>query len=73
MLSVKTLKGQIDRLGHLATSLLSFGKPSEARSSALSLDQRLVAVGDTFGVDPLWWTPYGLTATVLRITSCVAA
>jgi signal transduction histidine kinase len=38
-LSAKTLKGQIDRLGHLATSLLSFGKPSEARRSPLSLDQ----------------------------------
>jgi hypothetical protein len=24
-------------------------------------------------VGPLWWTPYGLTATVLPITSCVAA
>jgi hypothetical protein len=25
------------------------------------------------GVDPLWWTRCGLTATALRITSCVAA
>ena len=25
------------------------------------------------GIDPLWWTPCGLTATVLGITSCVAA
>ena len=33
-----------------------------------------VAVEDKEGgVDPLWWTPYGLTATVLRITSCAAA
>jgi hypothetical protein len=24
-------------------------------------------------VGPLWWTPCGLTATVLAITSCVAA
>ncbi len=38
-LSFKTLKGQIDRLGHLATSLLSFAKPNDARTAALHLEQ----------------------------------
>jgi len=32
-----------------------------------------VAAGSQTGIDPLWWTPCGLTATVLGITSCVAA
>lgn len=29
--------------------------------------------GPRIGVDPVWWTPCGLTATGSGITSCVAA
>ncbi|WP_241759484.1 sensor histidine kinase [Pyxidicoccus parkwayensis] len=38
-LVVRTLNGQIDRLAHLATSLLHFGKPPEARLADVDLSQ----------------------------------
>lgn len=34
----KTMKGQVERLGHLARSLLSFSRPSEARRAAIEVD-----------------------------------
>lgn len=34
----RTVAGQVDRLGHLARSLLSFSKPSELRQVAVQLD-----------------------------------
>ncbi|XXF79187.1 ATP-binding protein [Myxococcaceae bacterium GXIMD 01537] len=36
-LVVRTLSGQVDRLGHLATSLLHFGKPPSARRTLVEL------------------------------------
>lgn len=38
-LVVRTLNGQIDRLAHLATSLLHFGKPPVARRTSVDLSQ----------------------------------
>ncbi len=38
-LPVKTMRGQIDRLSHLATSLLNFGKPANAQLSLTPVGQ----------------------------------
>lgn len=37
--AVRTIRGQVDRLRHLATSLLHFGKPARAQLRALRLDE----------------------------------
>ena len=47
----RTLRGQVDRLGHLARSLLSFSKPADVRNSAVQLD--LVAREAAEGLRPL--------------------
>src|SRR5262245_42265904 len=38
-LATRTIRGQTDRLAHLATSLLHFGKPAEPRAVSTRLDQ----------------------------------
>jgi signal transduction histidine kinase len=38
-LATRTIRGQTDRLAHLATSLLHFGKPAEPRAVRARLDQ----------------------------------
>ena len=38
-LPVKTMRGQIDRLSHLATSLLNFGRPANAQLSLIPVGQ----------------------------------
>ncbi len=40
-LPVKSLRGQVDRLRHLASSLLYFGKPSAPHPAALAIDQSI--------------------------------
>jgi signal transduction histidine kinase len=43
-LAMRTMRGQIDRLRHLATSLLAFGKPQEARRVSTELRPLLAQV-----------------------------
>jgi len=43
-LAMRTMRGQIDRLRHLATSLLAFGKPQEARRVSTELRPQLAQV-----------------------------
>ena len=38
-LATRTIRGQTDRLAHLATSLLHFGKPAEPRAVHARLDE----------------------------------
>lgn len=38
-LPVRSIRGQVDRLAHLASSLLHFGKPAAARMAPMRLDQ----------------------------------
>lgn len=53
-LATRTMKGQVDRLGHLARSLLSFAKPSDARPTHVDLDRLVHDVVDGLATLPEW-------------------
>ena len=51
-LPVKTMRGQIDRLSHLATSLLNFGKPANAQLSLTPVGQLVSEAVESLRVLP---------------------
>ncbi|HEY1908501.1 MAG TPA: ATP-binding protein [Myxococcaceae bacterium] len=51
-LPVKTMRGQIDRLSHLATSLLNFGKPANAQLSLIPVGQLVSEAVESLRVLP---------------------
>ncbi|HZJ55573.1 MAG TPA: sensor histidine kinase [Myxococcaceae bacterium] len=51
-LPVKTMRGQIDRLSHLATSLLNFGKPTSAQLSLIPVGQLVSEAVESLRVLP---------------------
>ena len=66
-LATRTIQGQVDRLGHLARSLLSFSRPAELRRVPVQLD---VLVNDT--VQSLSTLPQSPEAEVkLELTAAV--
>ena len=51
-LPVKTMRGQIDRLSHLATSLLNFGRPANAQLSLMPVGQLVSEAVESLRVLP---------------------
>jgi signal transduction histidine kinase len=51
-LPVRTMRGPIDRLGHLATSLLNFGKPANAQLSLTPVGQLISEAVESLRVLP---------------------
>jgi signal transduction histidine kinase len=51
-LPIRTMRGQIDRLSHLATSLLSFGRPTSAQLSVAPLGQLVSEAVESLRVLP---------------------
>ncbi|HEY1335037.1 MAG TPA: HAMP domain-containing sensor histidine kinase, partial [Myxococcaceae bacterium] len=51
-LPVRTMRGQIDRLSHLATSLLNFGKPANAQLSLTPVGQLVAEAVESLRVLP---------------------
>jgi signal transduction histidine kinase len=51
-LPVRTMRGQIDRLSHLATSLLNFGKPANAQLSVARVGQLVSEAVESLRVLP---------------------
>lgn len=53
-LVTRTMKGQVDRLGHLARSLLSFAKPNEARRTRVDIDELVRETVEALSTLPEW-------------------